>query len=48
VGVYANTLFDPQRHKVLVEGRSRREVAEQMGVRRNTVRKYVEQCLAGR
>ncbi len=31
------------RHKVLVEGRSRREVAAAMGVSRNTVRKYVEQ-----
>lgn len=30
------------RHKVLVEGRSRREVATEMGVSRNTVRKYVE------
>jgi len=32
------------RHKVLVEGRSRREVAAEMGVSRNTVRKYVEQA----
>jgi transposase len=31
------------RHKVLVEGLSRREVATEMGVSRNTVRKYVEQ-----
>lgn len=30
------------RHKVLVEGRSRRDVAVEMGVSRNTVRKYVE------
>ena len=30
------------RHKVLVEGRSRRAVAAEMGVSRNTVRKYVE------
>jgi transposase len=29
------------RHKVLVEGQSRREVARQMGVSRNTVRKYL-------
>ncbi|MFN0147655.1 MAG: IS21 family transposase [Dehalococcoidia bacterium] len=29
------------RHKVLVEGRSRREVAEEMGVSRNTVRRYL-------
>ncbi len=31
------------RHKVLVEGLSRRRAAEQVGVSRNTVRKYVEQ-----
>ncbi|MBK6847414.1 MAG: helix-turn-helix domain-containing protein [Proteobacteria bacterium] len=31
------------RHKVLVEGLSRREVAQQLGLSRNTVRKYVEQ-----
>lgn len=30
------------RHKVLVEGLSRREVARQLGVSRNTVRKYLE------
>ncbi len=30
------------RHKVLVEGQSRRAVARQMGVSRNTVRKYLE------
>lgn len=30
------------RHKVLVEGKSRRQVAREMGVSRNTVRKYVE------
>lgn len=29
------------RHKVLVEGRSRRSVAREMGVSRNTVRKYL-------
>jgi transposase len=31
------------RHKVLVEGLSRRQVAEQLGVSRNTVRKYVSE-----
>jgi len=31
------------RHKVLVEQRSRREVALQMGVSRNTVRRYVDE-----
>lgn len=30
------------RHKVLVEGQSRRAVARQLGVSRNTVRKYLE------
>ncbi len=30
------------RHKVLVEGQSGRAVARQMGVSRNTVRKYLE------
>ena len=30
------------RHKVLVEGRSRRSVAREMKVRRNTVRRYLE------
>ena len=30
------------RHKVLVEGQSRRSVARQLGVSRNTVRKYLE------
>jgi transposase len=30
------------RHKVLVEGKSRRQVAREMRVSRNTVRKYVE------
>ena len=30
------------RHKVLVEARSRREVALEMGVSRNTVRKYLD------
>jgi transposase len=30
------------RHKVLVEGRSRRQVATEMGVSRNTVRHYLE------
>jgi transposase len=32
------------RHKVLVEGLSRREVARQMGVSRNTVRKYLDEA----
>jgi transposase len=31
------------RHQVLVQGRSRRIVAQEMGLSRNTVRKYVEQ-----
>ena len=30
------------RHKVLVEGRSARQVAEELGISRNTVRRYVE------
>ena len=30
------------RHKVLVEGRSRRQVARELGLSRLTVRKYVE------
>lgn len=30
------------RHKVLVEGRSARQVAEEMGVSRNTVRRYLD------
>ena len=30
------------RHKVLVDGRSSREVATEMGVSRNTVRRYLE------
>lgn len=30
------------RHKVLIEGRSRRAVAEELGVSRNTVKKYTE------
>ena len=30
------------RHKVLVEGRSAREVAAELGISRNTVRRYVE------
>jgi transposase len=30
------------RHKVLVEGRSKRRVAKEFGISRNTVRKYVE------
>ncbi len=32
------------RHKVLVEGRSARQVAREMGLSRNTVRKYIEQA----
>lgn len=32
------------RHKVLVEGQSAREVAREMGVSRNTVRKYLSQA----
>jgi len=31
------------RHKVLIEGRGMRAVAREMGVSRNTVRKYVEE-----
>jgi transposase len=31
------------RHKVLVEGKSRRAVAQEMGVSRNTVRKYADE-----
>jgi transposase len=32
------------RHKVLVEGRSQRSVAEELGLSRNTVRKYMDQA----
>lgn len=32
------------RHKVLVEGQSRRSVARELGISRNTVRKYLEQA----
>jgi transposase len=32
------------RHKVLVEGRSRRQVAKELGISRLTVRKYLEQA----
>jgi len=31
------------RHKVLVEGRSARRVAQEMGLSRNTVQRYLEQ-----
>ena len=31
------------RHKVLMEGLSQRRTAEQLGISRNTVRKYVSQ-----
>ncbi len=30
------------RHKVLVEGLSRRRVAQEVGISRNTVRRYME------
>lgn len=30
------------RHKVLVDGKSAREVAREMGISRNTIRRYVE------
>ena len=33
------------RHKVLVEGRTQRSVARELGVSRTTVRKYVEQAM---
>ena len=32
------------RHKVLVEGRSRRQVAKELGISRLTVRKYLEEA----
>ena len=35
-------------HKVLVEGRSAREVAAELGISRNTVRRYVEGAEPGR
>ena len=36
------------RHKVLVEGRSRRQVAKELGISRRTVRKYLERPIPGR
>jgi transposase len=36
------------RHKVLVEGRSQRSVAEELGLSRNTVRKYMDQAVPRR
>ena len=36
------------RHKVLVEGRSKRQVAKEFGISRVTVRKYVEGAAAVR
>ena len=36
------------RHKVLVEGRSQRQVARELGLSRVTVRKYVEQAIPTR
>ena len=36
------------RHKVLVEGRTQRSVARELGLARVTVRKYVEQAAPGR
>src|SRR5262249_58484203 len=33
------------RHKVLVEGRSQRQVAKEFGISRVTVRKYVEEAV---
>jgi DNA-binding transcriptional regulator LsrR (DeoR family) len=32
------------RHKVLVEGRTQRQVARELGISRVTVRKYLEQA----
>ena len=36
------------RHKVLVEGRTQRAVARELGIARVTVRKYLEQPAPGR
>ena len=33
------------RHKVLVEGRSRRQVAKELGISRRTVRKYLTEAV---
>jgi hypothetical protein len=33
------------RHKVLVEGRSQRQVAKEFGISRVTVRKYIEEAV---
>ena len=39
--------FTTMRHRVLVQGVSRRAIAKEMGVSRNTVKRYVEGALAG-
>ena len=36
------------RHQVLVEGRTQRAVARELGIARVTVRKYLEQTAPGR
>lgn len=35
------------RHRVLVEGASRREVARSLGISRNTVKRYLEGACVG-